>query len=332
MPPPPERGRRWPPIWLATALSGATYCVVALAEEHTSGKASFSAGMGSTGITLAYFAHAIASRSPSRLRAATAFARLLGACATFVLVLTGTLAAGVVLAHRYWETLGYSVLQADPMGTIRGVHLAEGAIRPAWCTALVTALLIAAPPTLHLSLALARALNLLQRHGREYLRYGLIRLRSRIAPADPSQPEACDVFVSYAHRDRQAVDALVERLKSASYSVWYDPQAGLGSKFGFEINARLAIADCVVVVWSTAAIKSWWVWAEAAKGHARGVLVPAALCPSDEVPVPFNALNTARLPDELEELVSLIGKQVSSRKRAISRERPEPATRAASGN
>jgi len=132
-----------------------------------------------------------------------------------------------------------------------------------------------------------------------------------MAPPETEPADAIDVFISYAREDRQVVDALAARLMGNGHSVWYDPRIGLGAPFGSEINARLNAARCVIVVWSSSAVKSWWVWAEAAKGDKRGVLVPAALCPLDELPVPFNALHTAHLPEQLDELLERVAAQTT---------------------
>ncbi len=101
------------------------------------------------------------------------------------------------------------------------------------------------------------------------------------------------IFVSYARVDQERVRRIAELL-SCSWSVWWDEEVPPGRHFDQVIEEVLNAACCVVVVWSSASIKSHWVRAEAAEGLARHVLIPVKI---DEVapPLQFRQLQTVNL-------------------------------------
>ena len=85
-----------------------------------------------------------------------------------------------------------------------------------------------------------------------------------------------DVFVSYAQEDRAFVGRLVEVIEAAGLDVWYDTRLRPGQSFDEVIAAELDAAGAVLVVWSAASVKSFWVRDEAQVGASRGVLVPVS--------------------------------------------------------
>jgi TIR domain len=103
-----------------------------------------------------------------------------------------------------------------------------------------------------------------------------------------------DIFISYAREDRVAAQAVARVLAGEGWSVWWDREISVGSEFDRVIEAELASARCVVVLWSTHSTSSDWVRSEADEGAGRGVLVPAVL---EEVAVPlrFRKIQSADL-------------------------------------
>ena len=85
------------------------------------------------------------------------------------------------------------------------------------------------------------------------------------------------VFVSYASPDRSHVAGLVAALEAEGLSVWWDRDLIPGPTFDREIEKAIEASTCVIVVWSTAALASDWVRADADEGARRGILVPVRI-------------------------------------------------------
>jgi hypothetical protein len=86
-----------------------------------------------------------------------------------------------------------------------------------------------------------------------------------------------DVFVSYAHEDRERVRPLVEKFKAAGLLVWWDTEIEVGNKWRHVISDRLAHAKSVCVFWSTRSTKRDFVLDEAEDARGRGILIPVLL-------------------------------------------------------
>jgi len=86
-----------------------------------------------------------------------------------------------------------------------------------------------------------------------------------------------DVFISYAREDRESAERLAKAFAARGWSVWWDREILAGRHFDEAIERELALARCVVVLWSMHSIGSEWVKNEAADGAERDVLVPASL-------------------------------------------------------
>jgi len=86
-----------------------------------------------------------------------------------------------------------------------------------------------------------------------------------------------DVFMSYSHDDRDRVRPLVEKLKAAGLSVWWDTEIQVGSRWRDVISDRLAHAKSVCVIWSARSTERDFVRDEARYALERGVLVPVLL-------------------------------------------------------
>ncbi|MCB1851321.1 MAG: TIR domain-containing protein [Gammaproteobacteria bacterium] len=103
-----------------------------------------------------------------------------------------------------------------------------------------------------------------------------------------------DLFVSYAREDAAWVERFCGMLQSEGFDVWRDSAIPTGKTFGRVIEAALADARAVIVVWSRYAVESDWVRAEATEGLARGILFPVCRDKSAP-PLRFRTLQTADL-------------------------------------
>jgi len=130
-----------------------------------------------------------------------------------------------------------------------------------------------------------------------------------------------DVFISYSREDRSRVEPLVAALQTHGWDVWWDRRIEAGSTFDREIEAALADAHCIVVVWSRRSIESDWVRAEATDGLERRILVPLML---DDVrtPLAFRRTQAISSDDQAEGYASLI-RAVDRVVNGVSRDRQD---------
>lgn len=83
------------------------------------------------------------------------------------------------------------------------------------------------------------------------------------------------IFISYDHDDKDCVDALVRGLKNANLPVWRDLEnLSAAESWEQQINSALEQASTIVVVWSTNALASKEVRAEAYFAMATGKAFP----------------------------------------------------------
>ena len=121
------------------------------------------------------------------------------------------------------------------------------------------------------------------------------------------------VFLSYVHEDIERARALAGHFERAGHTVWWDRHIRGGRSFSDEIEAALAAADKVVVLWSERSIHSAWVRDEAAVGRDSGRLVPIMVDRS-KPPLGFRQFQTIDLSSwkgrppaaKLEELLDAI--------------------------
>lgn len=83
-----------------------------------------------------------------------------------------------------------------------------------------------------------------------------------------------DVFLSYAHEDRDWARSLATALETRGWSTWWDRRIPAGGAFRDVIAKALSDARCVVAIWSGASLKSTWVQEEADEARRRGILIP----------------------------------------------------------
>jgi TolB-like protein len=103
-----------------------------------------------------------------------------------------------------------------------------------------------------------------------------------------------DIFISYASEDRDRIHPLVDALQRHGWTVWWDREIVPGADFARRIEAAIAAARCVVVVWTEASVDSTWVQSEALEGLERRILVPVRLDPVS-LPLAFRHKNAAQL-------------------------------------
>ncbi len=120
-----------------------------------------------------------------------------------------------------------------------------------------------------------------------------------------------DIFLSYAHEDRETAERLAQALESKGWSVWWDPDIRRGTEFDRVIEAEIAAARCVVVLWSEHSLESRWVRAEAGEGADRNLLVPVTVSEVKQ-PLAFRNIQASDLAHwdgtaEHEEFVALSG-------------------------
>ncbi len=84
-----------------------------------------------------------------------------------------------------------------------------------------------------------------------------------------------DVFISYAHEDRDWVAQLAAALEAAGLTVWWTVSARFGQSDDEEIEEALAAAKSVIAVWSRAALGARNVKAEAGDALDRNLLLSA---------------------------------------------------------
>jgi hypothetical protein len=105
-----------------------------------------------------------------------------------------------------------------------------------------------------------------------------------------------DVFVSYAHTDRDRVRQIVEKLKAAGVSVWWDTEIEIGTKWRSVIYDRLVHAKSVCVVWSSNSTARDFVLDEAQYAAENGILIPILL-DNARAPLGFGEFQFASLDD-----------------------------------
>jgi adenylate cyclase len=103
-----------------------------------------------------------------------------------------------------------------------------------------------------------------------------------------------DVFVSYARVDKARVAPIVAAIEAQGWTVWWDPEIAAGQQFDDQIEAQLAAAKCVLVVWTPTSVVSRWVRGEAREAADRGILVPVRFDDA-RLPMDVRALHTTDL-------------------------------------
>jgi len=115
------------------------------------------------------------------------------------------------------------------------------------------------------------------------------------APAPGAHPVSLgNIFISYASADRPTAQILASALSGEGWSVWWDRKIPPGKSFDEVIEAALAKAKCVLVLWSKASVTSNWVKTEASDAAKRDILIPV-LIEDVTIPLEFRRLEAADL-------------------------------------
>jgi len=82
-----------------------------------------------------------------------------------------------------------------------------------------------------------------------------------------------DVFISYKRENKEAVQRVVEGLRDAGLSVWWDQDIAPDDPWEATIERQLEAAKVVIVAWSPTAVASENVKAEARRARQQGKLI-----------------------------------------------------------
>jgi hypothetical protein len=105
------------------------------------------------------------------------------------------------------------------------------------------------------------------------------------------------IFISYESTDQPRAKTVAAALEQEGWSVWWDRKIPPGKSFDEVIEYAIDRAQCVVVLWSKAAVASRWVRLEASEGANRGILVPVLIEDDVKIPLEFRRLQAAKLAD-----------------------------------
>ena len=103
-----------------------------------------------------------------------------------------------------------------------------------------------------------------------------------------------DVFVSYSRSDHAFVERLAEAIRAEGFDLWWDVELPPHLSYGDVITEKITQAKAVIVVWSSEAVKSEWVRAEADMARNQRKLVQIATG-SIMPPLPFNQIQFAEM-------------------------------------
>lgn len=105
-----------------------------------------------------------------------------------------------------------------------------------------------------------------------------------------------DVFISYAREDRGRVAVIARALKTRGLEVWWEPDSLPSGQYAARIDALLAQAKAIIVVWTHHSANRAWVRDEADFALKRNVYVPVTIGPVDP-PHGFEIFGAADLTD-----------------------------------
>ncbi len=98
------------------------------------------------------------------------------------------------------------------------------------------------------------------------------------------------IFLSYARPTLANARRVGEALQRAGHSVWMDDQLLAHRPFAEAIEEQLGVADAVLVLWSSDAVRSEWVRSEANRGREAGKLVQLRI-DDCALPMPFDQIH-----------------------------------------
>ena len=101
-----------------------------------------------------------------------------------------------------------------------------------------------------------------------------------------------EIFISYARSTAAQAKAVTDALRALGYDIWRDDQLPAHRSYSDVIDERLRSAKAVVVIWSTEAVRSQWVRAEADVARQSNTLVQLSI-DGALPPLPFNQIQCA---------------------------------------
>ncbi|HLZ84276.1 MAG TPA: AAA family ATPase [Caulobacteraceae bacterium] len=98
------------------------------------------------------------------------------------------------------------------------------------------------------------------------------------------------IFVSYARPTQSQARLIADTLRAGGHEVWIDDQLLAHRSFTDAIEEQLEAADAAIVLWSSAAVGSEWVRAEASRARKAGKLVQVRVerC---ALPMPYDQMH-----------------------------------------
>ena len=105
-----------------------------------------------------------------------------------------------------------------------------------------------------------------------------------------------DIYLSYAQEDRPTARMLARALEGFGWSVWSDQDILPGQEWHNAVEKELSASRCVIVLWSSASIKSRFVRDEAEFARQRKSLLPV-LIERVQIPIGFRDYLHAELID-----------------------------------
>jgi adenylate cyclase len=103
-----------------------------------------------------------------------------------------------------------------------------------------------------------------------------------------------EIFISYARSTAAKAQQIAEALRGLGYGVWRDDELPAHRDYSEVIEERLRAAKAVVVVWSSEAVASQWVRAEANRAREQHKLVQLTV-DGALLPLPFDQIQCADL-------------------------------------
>lgn len=106
-----------------------------------------------------------------------------------------------------------------------------------------------------------------------------------------------DIFISYAHEDRESAEHVAQVLEAVGFTVWWDRRIPAGRTWRSVLEEALQGMRCLIVLWSENSIKSTWVIEEAEEARRLGKIMLPVLIHKINPPVGFRAIQAAKLID-----------------------------------
>ena len=102
------------------------------------------------------------------------------------------------------------------------------------------------------------------------------------------------IFISYASQDQDKAEIIANKLKANGKAVFFSRMIPKGADWAATLEAQLAEATSMIVLWTRHSVKSFWVRSEAAEGLEKQKLIPVLL-DNSELPRLFRGIQTESL-------------------------------------